>query len=147
MSGRLHQRRPTTSNNGYEELDACFVVRDHNGRALLLIGERERLRRPRAAPRVGSQNGTYLQEKAEEQVGWFTPNEADFAAFPLSRRVASRREGLCLSSHFLIHIKEPQAGSALCSRKCDGICGNVINLLCVDVTHSRRRESWQMSQS
>jgi hypothetical protein len=52
MSGQLHQRRPSTSNNGYEELDACFVVRDHNGRALLLIGERERPRQPRAAPQA-----------------------------------------------------------------------------------------------
>jgi hypothetical protein len=52
MSGQLRQRRPSTSNNGYEELDACFVVRDHNGRALLLIGERERPRQPRAAPQA-----------------------------------------------------------------------------------------------
>jgi len=52
MSGQLYQRRPRTSNHGYEELDACFVVRDHNGRALLLIGERERPRQPRAAPQA-----------------------------------------------------------------------------------------------
>jgi hypothetical protein len=52
MSGQLHQRRPSTSNNGYEELDACFVVRDHNGRALLLIGGRASHGRPLKRPYV-----------------------------------------------------------------------------------------------